>query len=510
MGPLHGALYHLPSSTVYRVFAPLAQWLKQSSDQGSFVHPIPDGVEHWLKITTVLTDDPGMMAEAPLLPASHVPCPKMVWLEVTNQCNYRCVHCYAESGPEQHNHLDDGRLCGLIDEVAAAGFPVLQFTGGDPTANSRLMELVRHAHRRAIPVVEVYTNGAHLPESWLDEMADLGTRLAISFYSYQRDVYESITRLPGSFDKVVRNIGRILEREIPLRIGLILMERNREQEDSTREFLVGLGIPREKIGSDFVRPTGRGADVATQAPSPAMMRPDSGVFPVEKLRKDSSEPGKWSTPLPDHFQPNSDGLPDYNSCWAGELVIASDGEVYPCIFARNRSLGNVREDSLQALLQTRTLRETWDLNLGSSTDCDVCEFRYACFDCRALTDSLTGHLHAKPPGCRYDPHSGKLVTAENLDVEAWLAVAPKIREGLSFLKDAVLDPVSGHLFSLAGIGCQLLMACDGTITLGELAKEAAQVPGADRQEVEREFAEFAERLVGAGLLQRMADHAPGI
>jgi uncharacterized radical SAM superfamily Fe-S cluster-containing enzyme len=60
---------------------------------------------------------------------------EFLWLELTNRCNLRCVHCYADSGPHGYKLdrlvADDYRR--LIDEARELGCDQVQFIGGEPT-----------------------------------------------------------------------------------------------------------------------------------------------------------------------------------------------------------------------------------------------------------------------------------------------------------------------------------------------------------------------------------------
>jgi hypothetical protein len=60
----------------------------------------------------------------------------------------------------------------------------------------------------------------------------------------------------------------------------------------------------------------------------------------------------------------------------------------------------------------------------------VCEYRYACFDCRAITKNLTGSFYEKPPYCIYNPYTGvreweKWIEKEG-GIERWLSLPVEV------------------------------------------------------------------------------------
>ena len=69
---------------------------------------------------------------------------RFMWLEITGRCQLRCVHCYADSGPESgHGTMTAADWKRVIGEAADAGVRMVQFIGGEPT----LYPGPAHAHR---------------------------------------------------------------------------------------------------------------------------------------------------------------------------------------------------------------------------------------------------------------------------------------------------------------------------------------------------------------------------
>ena len=471
---------------------------------------------------------------------------KMVWLELTPQCNYRCVHCYVESGPEVTGTMEDDKWFALIDQASEQRFPVLQLTGGDPTMHPRFIDFVEHAASKSFDVVEVYTNGSTLKPKWIELFAETGVHVAISFYSDDRDTYEAITQKPGSFDKAVTNIQRLVAAGVPVRIGLIVMEQNQGHEARTIQFLTDLGVDAHKIGVDAVRPTGRGAAMAAAAGPPGMMKPDTSVVvPLEgisakfgetgsdaapaqaapiaamtKAKPDGAVAGAMATmPQADPFYWSVDELPttfvvadnqdgaQMNSCWSGEFVVASSGDVFPCIFARDVSLGTVVDKDLGELIGTDPVQQTWELSLSDASDCAVCEFQFACFDCRALTHAVTGDMHAKPPGCHYLPRMGQMERKpRRADDETLLqmqVVAPQSLQ-LHRINDGVLlhNTDTAAMFVTNDTGGFVVASADQPVVVTRLIDSLAEATNVDTDTVRADLLPFVEDLLAHGALAR--------
>lgn len=100
----------------------------------------------------------------------HNPDPIFVRASVSNVCNLSCVYCPKKEGMENRvpAHLS-GRLltvteyCRNLDHLARNGLKGIAFTGGEPTLNPNLPELIRFA-ANIFERVELTSNGRHLYE----------------------------------------------------------------------------------------------------------------------------------------------------------------------------------------------------------------------------------------------------------------------------------------------------------------------------------------------------------
>ena len=95
-----------------------------------------------------------------------------------------------------------------------------------------------------------------------------------------------------------------------------------------------------------------------------------------------------------------------NSCWHGKMTISTDGTVFPCEFERNITLGNIRSQSLETILKSEQVRKYWYLSFDKIKQCKLCEYRFACKDCRPISYAENGCFLDKNPRCCYNPATG--------------------------------------------------------------------------------------------------------
>lgn len=228
-----------------------------------------------------------------------------LWAELTGKCQLNCRHCYAASGPSGTSGAmtssDWIRVFGQANEL---GVEMVQFIGGEPTLYPDLPQLVEHALGHGL-VVEVFTNLVHVtPELWRIFSLS-GVSLATSYYSDDPGEHAAITGRP-SYRHTKANIAEAVRRGIPLRAGVIDLGGD-QRVDKAQAELAELGV--FDVGYDRLRQVGRG--VRDQQAS------------VEQL---------------------------CGRCGDGVVAVSPDGEVWPCVFSRWLSVGNVLEQELAEIL----------------------------------------------------------------------------------------------------------------------------------------------------------------
>lgn len=236
------------------------------------------------------------------------------WLEITPTCNLKCSHCYADSGPNARSP-EIVNWISVLQEASEIGCKNVQFIGGEPCAHPKLIEYIEAAKRLNFEIIEVYTNLTILSEALLTAFANHGVRIATSFYDSDASVHDRVTGVGGSFKRTILGMRQILGAGIPLRIGLINMGAN-QAIGGAFELLTKIGIDRQQIRIDHVRPVGRGSSQA-----------------CERELHDTL----------------------CGECWKGKLAVAPSGDAFPCVFARRVVVGNVIRQGLQEIVSSEAL-----------------------------------------------------------------------------------------------------------------------------------------------------------
>lgn len=311
------------------------------------------------------------------------------WIELTNKCNLKCIHCYNEQGTIPKTTLTLQDLKHVIDELKKNGVKKVQLIGGEPFVLSKkiLFEMIDYVALH-MEDFEVFTNGTLINESDLIYLKDKypNINIATSLHSYIEEEHEKVTNIKGSFQKTLSTLKSLSRLGIPHRFVGTLIGGICIGEDC------GVGKPSRR---DYIRLSGR-ANLNLY---------DDDLLKKRIITEKKIQSGNIEEKLKYNFE---------KSCYATHLYIGSDMNVYPCPMERRIFHGNLREEPLCDMIKDDII----NLSKNKVNGCRDCEYRYLCLDCRP--DSLNGDLYEKPWYCAYNPDKGTWDTFEEMKVKLGL------------------------------------------------------------------------------------------
>ena len=132
-------------------------------------------------------------------------------LSVTDRCNYRCIYCRAGESAAPPAELPLKDYLRIVRVFASMGIEKVRLTGGEPLLRRGLPELVRELSVLRTPrgdrlELALTTNG-HLLGGLARQLAVAGLdRVTVSMDAVEPETFARITRVPGSFDHVLRGL----------------------------------------------------------------------------------------------------------------------------------------------------------------------------------------------------------------------------------------------------------------------------------------------------------------
>jgi len=150
-------------------------------------------------------------------------------VSITDSCNYKCVYCRTGEVGAQYSELAIGEYLRLIHLFVSLGITKVRLTGGEPLLRRGLVELVRElASLRTLagdPLDLALTTNGHLLDALAAPLKAAGlNRATVSMDAVDAPTFERITRVPGSFQKVVSGIRAARSAGLtPLKINCVLL-----------------------------------------------------------------------------------------------------------------------------------------------------------------------------------------------------------------------------------------------------------------------------------------------
>jgi len=389
-GALRGALYDLVMGKVYSINEDAVEIIKKvATSRNDFNETEREYLQKLIKLGLVSTqkvDDDFKYTDADRL--------VYVWLELTDKCNLRCVHCYGEFGQTVlgidsllsiDNTLNLNDWKDVVDKLKSLGAESVQIIGGEPLIFPGFCELLRHIRATGIARIDVFSNLTCLDEEKLAAIKETMASVRFSIYGHDGPTHDAITRKKGSFSTLMKAVKTLVREKVPLRPAVIIMKENQHAAEQIKQLLTENGVAYG--GYDTIRQNVPGAASPHFITDAQLLVPRYNTRPQFAIKEQDFYRNRFR-----------------NSCWDGKFAITAAGEVLPCIFGRSFVCGNVKTDAVGTI--RANLWKYWKTPKDAITSCKDCEYRYACHDCRPVAFGMEGEYFAKHLRCTYDPYAG--------------------------------------------------------------------------------------------------------
>ncbi|MBQ8959645.1 MAG: radical SAM protein [Ruminococcus sp.] len=156
-------------------------------------------------------------------------------IEITTRCNERCVHCYIPH-PAKTKEMDMELFESILRQANEMGVLSIALSGGEPMSHSRFKDMLRliSGYDFSLSILSDLTllddeTVCLLKEARISEAA-------VSLYSMDPQVHDSITLMPGSHEKTLNAIYKLIETEVPVQINCQIMQENCKSADGVLDW----------------------------------------------------------------------------------------------------------------------------------------------------------------------------------------------------------------------------------------------------------------------------------
>lgn len=305
-------------------------------------------------------------------------------LEVTERCNVRCGHCYINQSvgdqSVREQELTTDEIKDILDQITDAGCLWLLLTGGEVFIRPDFIEIYKYAKQKGL-LLTLFSNGTTITPKIADTLAEWPPfAMEISIYGSTEATYERVTGVSGAYQRAMRGIALLQERQVPLKLKTTVTKDNYHEVADMQALAQNLGTSFRFDAVLNMRLDG------THSPAQYRLQPkdvvalDSISVARKQVWQDTFKQPPKTPPQPDNLYYCGAGINTFHIDAYGHLSV--------CMMARANSYS----------LRDGTFDDGWQnaLNIEQSrirqkmSPCQTCNIGSACPQCPGLAFIETG------------------------------------------------------------------------------------------------------------------------
>jgi len=359
------------------------------------------------------------MTSSPKQGENITPRLNMVAWEITRSCNLFCRHCRASASHDRYrDELSTEECFHLIDQIRAAGRPILILTGGEPLLRQDVFPIANYAVSKGLKVV-MGSNGTLVTEKVAADLKRVPiSRLAISLDFPTAQLQDDFRGQAGAFTAAMAGIAHAQQSGIEVQINSTVTRLNVHLLDELLSLALRIGAVA--FHPFLLVPTGRGKGLESVELSPQQyedtlnwiydkqaelgdrmfFKPTDAPHYLRVIKQRQQQDGKKAADTASHHP----GHAITRGCLAGTgfCFISHRGRVQGCGYL-DVAAGNIREQSFgQIWADSPLFNDLRDLSKIKGK-CGVCEYKRVCGGCRARAYEASGDYLEAEPYCVYQP-----------------------------------------------------------------------------------------------------------
>lgn len=293
-------------------------------------------------------------------------------IEIANECNERCVHCYIPH-EKKTKSIDPKLFYRTIEEGRNMNIINVTLSGGEPLLHKDIISFLKRCRDLDLSV-NVLTNLTLLTDDILAEMKK-NPLLCVqtSIYSMDSSIHDSITKVKGSLEKTKHNLLKLKEAGIPLQISCPIMKQNKDTFNEVITFGEANGI---SVAVDYVI---------------FASYDHSNCNLVNRLSLDEIGQAFDTQATDDYVNYLINQATEKNELTAQDpicsicryyICISAEGTVFPCIGWQANVIGDLNKQSLREIWETSdTIKKLRQITRQEFPKCVSCEDKGYCNIC---------------------------------------------------------------------------------------------------------------------------------
>lgn len=272
--------------------------------------------------------------------------PLHIHWEVTNECNYKCKHCYQQNDTKKITMSTDD-LMFIAKQIVDAGVFQVSISGGEPFFVNDIFKILDYLSINNIKTI-ICSNGSQINAEQINKLKKLSIPVQISLDSYIEKKHNEFRRSENAFSKAIEAIRNLINANINTSVAFCATQYNFMDIEGVVKLCIDLGVNHLVIGEMLpIRND-------TKTNSSLLFSFETYKIFTDKLKEIIKKydglisihiNSEWGFVVSDFY--------DHAPCTAfdRDFAILADGSVSPCPFVRNPDyfVGNVLENNIKEL-----------------------------------------------------------------------------------------------------------------------------------------------------------------
>lgn len=314
--------------------------------------------------------------------------PNFIQLNITNQCNLKCKHCFNNSGSKMTGELTNEEIFRILSYFLSRKIVCITFGGGEPLLHNKIFDFINYASNRGGRIT-LLSNGVLIKKSVAVKLYRSGvSRVRISLDGSNEKINDFI-RSKGSFKGAINALKNLMDTTIQdVAVMATVNKYNFNDLEKIIKLLIKIGVKDIK----FI-PTVLGGR-AKQEFSEYILDGNFVKLLLEKKEELSLKYKDYiyisiDSPLEAIiYRNNINKLEQCGPCLIGQvfLGIKANGDIFACPMLDEVIIGNIKKDNIEKIWkESKILNDVRNLSLLKGK-CKSCKIKKYCGGgCRAIS-----------------------------------------------------------------------------------------------------------------------------
>ncbi len=294
-------------------------------------------------------------------------------IELTQNCNFRCKHCYCANKESQNLCFED--YINIIDKLHSLGCLFLNFTGGEIFTYKYFKEVYSYAKDKGF-IIDLLTNGSLIDLELINLFKKLPpNNIAITMYGTNEEDYLNFTGDKENYNKTITALKLLKKNNIHFVLRTVATKtlKNSLMKHEFDKLAMSFDTTFKYDPIVFPKTTG---DISPLIESMEIHE----IIELEKntlVRKIA-----WEEAVKSNYEAEI-----FNwSCQAGVSSIAIDfqGDAFVCGLYRKNPISILKNDISMVLKHLENIHNN-HINIVKNNECSVCNKRNICKWCPAYS-----------------------------------------------------------------------------------------------------------------------------